>query len=206
LEQNVQSPEPVLSAADRAPMNLLDIPTLTHRMMKGDEMAWRIFYNAYFNRLWRYLLVVAAGDKDHAREALQATFLRVVRHVKVFPDENVFWSWLTVVARTAFADETKKRRRYLAVLNRFAHDSPAEHDGLGDAQTEEWLNQLLERHVALLPSDERELVEQKYFRHRTVREIVAMLQTSEKAVESKLYRIRRKLKDAILSELNEEKD
>ena len=169
-------------------------------------MAWRIFYNAYFDRLWRYLLVVAAGDEDHAREALQATFLRVVRHVKVFPDENVFWSWLTVVTRTAFADEAKKRLRYLAVLNRFAHESPPEHDGLSDAQTEEGLNQLLERHVALLPSDERELVEQKYFRHRTVREIVAMLQTSEKAVESRLSRIRRKLKDAILSELNEEKD
>lgn len=169
-------------------------------------MAWRIFYNAYFDRLWRYLLVAAAGDEDHAREALQATFLRVVRHVKVFPDENVFWSWLTVVARTAFADETKKRRRYLAVLDRFAHESLVEHDGLSDAQTEEWLNQLLERHVALLPSDERELVEQKYFRHRTVREIIAMLQTSEKAVESRLSRIRRKLKEAILSELNEERD
>ena len=169
-------------------------------------MAWRIFYNAYFDRLWRYLLVVSGGNEDTAREALQATFLRVVRHVKVFPDENVFWSWLTVLARSALADETKKYRRYLAVLDRFAHESLLEHDGLSDAQTEEWLNQLLERHVALLPSEERELVEEKYFKRRVVREIADELQTTEKAVESKLSRIRKKLKDAMLSELNEKKD
>jgi len=40
-------------------------------MAGGDEMAWRMFYNAYFDRLWRYLLVVAAGNEDTAREALQ---------------------------------------------------------------------------------------------------------------------------------------
>jgi hypothetical protein len=33
---------------------------VTRRMAGGDEMAWRTFYNAYFDRLWRYLLVVAA--------------------------------------------------------------------------------------------------------------------------------------------------
>jgi RNA polymerase sigma factor (sigma-70 family) len=104
------------------------------------------------------------------------------------------------------ADETKKYRRYLAVLDRFAHESLLEHDGLSDAQTEEWLNQLLERHVALLPSEERELVEEKYFKRRVVREIADELQTTEKAVESKLSRIRKKLKDAMLSELNEKKD
>ena len=32
-------------------------------------MAWRTFYDAYFDRLWRYLLVVAAGNEDAARAA-----------------------------------------------------------------------------------------------------------------------------------------
>jgi len=71
-------------------------------------MTWRTFYSAYFDRLWRYLLVIAAGHEDAAREALQGTLVRVTRHIKVFRDENVFWSWLTVLARSALADETKK--------------------------------------------------------------------------------------------------
>jgi RNA polymerase sigma-70 factor (ECF subfamily) len=199
----VQSPP---ATADGSPQGSLDIAALTRRMAGGDEMAWRTFYNAYFDRLWRYLLVVAAGHEDTAREALQAALLRVARHIKVFPDENIFWSWLTVLARSAFADETKKRRRYVSFLDRFTGQTAIELDGHSDPQTDERLKNLLERHVALLPPDEQQLVEQKYFEHHSVREIAIELQTTEKAIESKLSRVRKKLKDAVLAELNEPKD
>ena len=169
-------------------------------------MAWRIFYNAYFDRLWRYLLVVAHGNEDAAREALQAALVRVTRHVKIFDDESTFWSWLTVVARTAFADETKKQRRYLSFLDRFTSETKVELDGTADPHTDDQLGHSLERHVKSLPPDEQQLVEQKYFKRRAVREIADELQTTEKAVESKLSRIRKKLKDAMLAELNEPKD
>jgi len=169
-------------------------------------MAWRTFYNAYFDRLWRYLLVVTAGNEDTAREALQSALVRVARHVKTFPDEPVFWSWLTVLARSAFADETKKQRRYLSFLDRFTGHSGTELDGTGDVLANDQLKNLLERHVALLPPDERTIVEQKYFARRSVREIAEEMQTTEKTVESRLSRIRKKLKDAVLAELNESKD
>jgi len=167
-------------------------------------MTWRTFYNAYFDRLWRYLLVVAAGHEDAAREALQGTLVRVTRHIKVFRDENVFWSWLTVLARSALADETKKNRRYFSFLDRFTRQTRVELDGANERQTDERLKNLLERRVALLPPDERDLVEQKYFAQRAVREIANELQTTEKAVESKLSRVRKKLKDAVLTDLNDE--
>lgn len=181
-----------------------DVAALTRRMAEGDEMAWRTFYDAYFDRLWRYLLVVAAGNEDAAREALQATLVRVTRHIKVFQSEDVFWSWLTVLARSAFSDETRKRRRYFSFLEQFTQHAAVESDGASDNQTDERLRILLEHHVASLPPDERKLVEQKYFARRAIREIAGELQTTEKAVESKLSRIRRKLKDAVLAELNHE--
>jgi len=182
----------------------LDVATLTCRMVKGDEMAYRAFYDAYFDRLWRYLLVVAAGNEDAAREALQAALVRVTQHIKIFQREDVFWSWLTVLARSAFSDETRKRRRYFSFLERFTRHATVESDGASDNQTDERLRILLDRHVASLPPDERKLVEQKYFVRRAVREIAGELQTTEKAVESKLSRVRRKLKDAVLAELNRE--
>ncbi len=167
-------------------------------------MGYRAFYNAYFDRLLRYLLVVAAGNEDTMRDALQGTLVRVVRHIKVFQSEDVFWSWLTVLARSAFSDETRKRRRYFSFLERFTRHAAIASDGASGDQTDERLRILLERHVGLLPPDERKLVEQKYFVRRAVREIASELQTTEKAVESKLSRIRRKLKDAVLAELNHE--
>ena len=124
-------------------------------------MAWRAFYDAYFDRLWRYLLVVAAGNEDTAREALQATLVRVARHIKVFSDESVFWSWLAVLARSAFADETRKRRRYFAFLERFTRHAEIENTSENDGAADHRLRALLEQHLTALPANERQLVEQK---------------------------------------------
>ena len=173
-------------------------------MVEGDEMAYRTFHAAYFDRLSRYLLVVAAGNEDAMREALQATLVRVVRYIKVFRNEEVFWSWLTVLARSAFTDEARKHRRYFSFLDRFKRHTRGEPAGQNDNHEDDRLRVLLERQVALLPPDEHELVEQKYFVRRSVREIADEMRTTEKAVESKLSRVRRKLKEAVLTELNHE--
>jgi DNA-directed RNA polymerase specialized sigma24 family protein len=113
-------------------------------MTVGDEMAWRMFYDTYFDRLWRYLLVVASGNEDAAREALQGALVRATRHIKVFHSETVFWSWLTVLARSALADETRKRRRYFSFLDRFTRHASVENDGVSDAEIESRLRTLLE--------------------------------------------------------------
>ncbi|MBI2924657.1 MAG: sigma-70 family RNA polymerase sigma factor [Verrucomicrobia bacterium] len=172
-------------------------------MSRGDEMAYRTFYDLYFNRLLRYLLVVTRGDEDAAREALQQTLLRVVRHVRPFDSEPVFWSWLTVLARSSIVDEERKRRRYLSFLDRFFQGQQIEASAAADG-TDAHLLALLEKHLATLAEHERELVEQKYFATASVKEIAADCEQSEKAVESRLVRIRKKLREAILAELKHE--
>lgn len=173
-------------------------------MVQGDESAYRTFYHAYFDRLMRYLLVVAGGDEDAAREALQAALVRVVRHIKVFSDEAVFWRWLTVLARTAFTDETRKRRRYLAFLDRFTRHTDSQTSVESNSEADEHLRALLQRCLASLLDDERNLLERKYLANRSVREIAGELQTSEKAIESRLARIRQKLRSSLLAGLKHE--
>lgn len=203
MEQKIQSPcRP--PASEEPTHEIPDLAALTRGMTRGDEMAWRAFYDAYFGRLWCYLLVVAAGNEDAAMEALQVALIRVARHIKTFEDENVFWSWLTVLARSSFVDETRKRRRYLSFLDRFAGRAKVESGAAEPDRAEGRLSTLLERQLALLPADERKLIEQKYFERRSVREIAAAMETTEKAVESRLSRIRQKLKDAALLELRNE--
>jgi RNA polymerase sigma-70 factor (ECF subfamily) len=204
LQIYLRHPSDSSASAAASAREPLDVAALTRRMTEGDEMAWRTFYDAYFDRLWRYLLVVAAGNEDAAREALQAALVRVARHVKIFRDEEVFWSWLTVLARTSFADETKKRRRYFSFLDRFTRHAEVEFDGAIENQAGQRLQMLLEQKVALLPPDEQKLVAQKYRDRRSVREIADELQMTEKAIESRLSRVRQKLKDAVLAELKNE--
>ena len=177
---------------------------LTRAMAGGDEAAYRLFYEAYFDRLLRYLLVVTGGNEAAAREALQLVLVRVVRHVKVFESEQQFWGWLTLLARSALTDESRKRRRYFSFLERFTRHQETSLTATHDGDADEQLHALLKEKLNALPTDERQLVEQKYISHQSVREIAEAQQTTEKAVESKLSRVRRKLKDAVLLDLKNE--
>ena len=171
-------------------------------MAKGDETAYRMFYELYFHRLLRYLLVVTAGREEAAREAVQLAFLRVVRHIRKFDSEPAFWSWLTVLARSAVVDEERKRHRYLAFLDRFFLGRQIE--AAADLDAEGRLHELLQANLDALSCDQRELIRRKYFAREPVKEIAMDLGATEKAIESQLVRIRRKLKTGILGQLKNE--
>jgi RNA polymerase sigma-70 factor, ECF subfamily len=190
--------------ADEKPPEPLDVVALTRRMVRGDEGAYRTFYEAYFDRLFRYLLVVTAGEEDAAREALQSALVRVVRHIKVFPSEAAFWGWLTLLARSALSDQNRKARRYLAFLDRFTWHTRTQQAVPDDSEADTRLAALLEGSLEALPFDERQLVEAKYLQRQSVREIARDLGLSEKAVESRLVRIRQKLRAAMVEGLKRE--
>jgi RNA polymerase sigma-70 factor (ECF subfamily) len=180
-----------------------DIPRLTAQMAKGDEGAYRQFYDLYFSRLLRYLLVVT-GNEDSAREALQLTLLRVAKHARRFESEPAFWGWLTVLAKSCVTDEGRRSRRYLSFLGRFFEQKQTEIAGAEDLAGDRLLA-LLEKNLAALPLAERELLERKYFDHESVHDLAEQMRLTAKAVDSRLVRIRRRLKDMILEEIRREK-
>ena len=171
--------------------------------MKGDEAAFRTFDAAYRGRLWRYLFVVTAGNEEACQEALQGTFIRLARYVRVFHREDVFWSWLTRLARSSHYDRSRQAGRYRAFLGRLFEKSRIEAPR-ADAQGEERLAESLDRQLRNLGPEEKDLIERKYSRRMSVGEIAAELGVGEKAIESRLSRIRRKLKDAIVRDLKDE--
>ncbi len=184
-----------LRLPDLSPSASSGVADLTRRLAKGDEEAFREFHAAYFSRLHHFLLVVTRGDEAQAQEALQETFLRVARSSRVFESEEFFWSWLRAVARNIARDANRKQRRYWSLLERFTHQSqpsPVHEASLAD---------LLEESVAELDSDERRLIEGKYLQGETVRELSAQAGLTEKAVESRLLRLRRNLRESILRKL-----
>lgn len=173
---------------------------LTRRLAAGEEEAFREFHRLYFDRLYHFLLAVTGGREEDAREALQETLLRLLRRRKVFSEEEVFWCWLKAVARNAARDGHRKHRRYVALLQAFAlrrARNPDEPDG-GD---ESRLGALLEESLHELEPADRVLIENKYLDGESVRELSALAGLSEKAVESRLLRLRRHLRARILAKL-----
>ena len=177
-------------------MNPLDndsVAQLTAAMKKGDEAAWRSFHHSYFNRLFRYQIVLQRGDEDRAAELAQQTMLRVVRHIRRFDDESAFWSWLTCLAKCAAADSGRKRMRRMRYMEQLAHMSELRRNDDADMER---LGQL-EQCLATLAPNDRALIEGKYYSRRSHSDLAEQFNTSSKAVESKLARIREKLRNAI---------
>jgi RNA polymerase sigma-70 factor (ECF subfamily) len=186
------------------PAPLSATATLTLGLAGQDEAAFRQFHAEYFDRLFRYHLVVARGDEQSARDALQETFTRVARHAKRFDDAHVFWCWLTVLAQSAAVDAGRRRQRYWALLRNYAlgwlrpAPEPApERDGE--------LHEHLDRALATLCPTDRELLKAKYFAGASIRELAHRSGCTEKALESRLLRLRRQLRETILRFLNHEK-
>jgi RNA polymerase sigma-70 factor (ECF subfamily) len=175
---------------------------LTRRLAAGNEEAFRIFHAAYFDRLLRYIFVIARGDEEAAREALQETMTRVVRYARPFDSAEAFWSWLTVLARSAVVDGGRKRQRYWKLIRSYAlWWEPHNSDGCKEPESESYLHQLLIDGLGILEPIERELVRKKYLDGRTTRELALEFELTERAIESRLLRARRQLREALLMRL-----
>jgi RNA polymerase sigma-70 factor, ECF subfamily len=174
---------------------------LTTSIARGDDAALRQFFEEYHLRLYRYLLVAAHGNDSLAQEALQNAFLRIVRHMKPCADADRFWRWLTRVARTALIDEARMQQRREA--RHLAAAQTAADAGCGWAEDGTIaLTAALDICLGELAPMERELVDAFYFHRATQAEIAAAHSLTEKAIESRLARIRHRLRTLVLERLH----
>jgi RNA polymerase sigma-70 factor (ECF subfamily) len=177
---------------------------LTTRIMAGEEAAFACFYNHFFDRLYRYTLVMTRGDEDLSKELMQKTMLKVVRYLKPLKDETVLWSWLTQLAKTSFIDilRSQKRAPKFVPLD-LVSDARQLVETINDSDSV--LESALEQAVALLAPDEKQLIQAVYFEEFSHKQIAKSTQSSPKAVESKLARVRQKLRGMMTRNLKDEK-
>jgi RNA polymerase sigma factor (sigma-70 family) len=194
------APDTVPARGDHTQASDIEVAALTTRLRAGDEAAWREFHHDYFERLLGYLLVVCRGDEHAAHESLQAALVKIVRHVRRFDRAEAWWGWLTVVARSCVIDGARRQSRYRALLARFASffHPPAEQPA------EDPLPALLDECLAGLPAEERGLLAAKYRDGETVATLAADSHCSEKAMESRLARLRQRVKAQLLARLRHE--
>jgi RNA polymerase sigma-70 factor (ECF subfamily) len=173
------------------------IRRLTRRLAAGEEEAFREFHHAYFNRLFHFILVLTRGDETAAQDAVQETFCRVARYARRCQDEQVFWCWLTALARSAVCDGGRKRSRYWSMLRNYALSwLPLYREP--QSESDVVLSELLRESLGDLEPSDRALLESKYCDGISLRELAAQSGLSERAVESKLLRLRRQLRDQTL--------
>src|SRR5687768_470041 len=170
----IATPSVQVSTTERstaAPVPAASVPSpitqLTTAMRGGVEDAYRQFFDAYFHRLLAYLLVVTHGNEQLSRDLLQQTMIKVAKHIKPFADEDAFWRWLTLLARTAAFDHARKSKRYFGFLERF-WQSRAQEPAPPDLSENTFELTVLAQLQHLDP-EERLILEQKYIAELSVK-------------------------------------
>jgi len=171
---------------------------LAAAVARGDEAAFQELYDGYHQRLFRFALVLGRGDESLAHDTVQSTFVAAARKLRRAESEEHLWNWLARVARQHIAKKWRQRRRD-PVVN--VADLPECVDGV---EPDSVLEESLDAALLSMDADERELVEWFYFDQLSHKEIAARLQTTSKAVSSRLERARAKLRSAIARSLSHE--
>lgn len=171
---------------------------VTRGLARRDEASYAEFFEAYFDRIFRLILVLLRGDEATARDLAQATLLKVVRHARPFDSARDFWNWLARLARTTVIDHLRRQKSRVTLL---PIDEGRDHPGEPPDGEAEWLEALRESLADLEPQD-RALVESIYLDRAPRDQIATGAGLTIKAVENRLRRLREKLRQSILKRLS----
>jgi RNA polymerase sigma-70 factor (ECF subfamily) len=177
-----------------------ELEALTKAVCRGDEAAFTRFYHLYNLRLYRHLLVLAKGNEGEAREVLQTVVLKVANRFEIFDDERRLWGWLCRLARNAYVDLCRVRRRE----QRFVPLEEYKSELTDRPDAEHRLSESLRYALDQLAGEDRELMRAAYVDNRPLQELAEASGQTYKAIESRLARLRQKLKAKLLNHLRHE--
>lgn len=194
-------------ATNGAGLGIVNDRALVKSMLDGDERSFRLFFDMYFPRLYRFAAPRVGGDPEACKEVVQATLAKGVRSLSTFRGDSALFSWLCQICRHEIVDYLRahKRRTDRVVLIedqpelRAALESieapPEEQPAqtLNREQTKALVQSVLDR----LPSRYGDVLEWKYVEGRSVEEIGDLLEIGHVAAQSMLARARTAFREAL---------
>ena len=186
---------------DNTPMEQPSIQTLegwTRLLAEGDEAAWRWFHERYYVSLLRYA-AHRCGDAAAASEIVQIAYLRIARHAKPFSGESDFWGWLCCIVRCVAIDNSRHIKRRSLLMEKYAHWRASQTDDETKWHpSNKHALALIDEALETLPDEDAALIRRKYCEGSTTDELASSLGTTSKAVEHRLARLRKQLREIIL--------
>ena len=182
--------------ADRADME---------RLAAGHDAALNDLMERHAGPVYQFLFRML-NDEEDANDLAQETFARVYRHRDRFSGGK-FTTWLYTIASNLARSEYRRRSRHPNVsLEAEIGDEgrPLGETFKSSAATPSEETDSAERQVAVrnavdrLPEDLREALILCEWEEMTVADAAAVLNTTKKAVESRLYRARLRLREQLV--------
>ena len=163
---------------------------LIQRALDGSERAWFALIKRYEKRLYNYALRMT-GNPDDAMDVLQDVLLSVYRNLSSYRADGVFAAWLFRIASFRCTDFYRKKGRQFPSTDDVDIADESATDFVDNINGNKGLTAL----VSSLPTDQKHVVELKFFQHFTFDEISAQLGVSSNTAKSRLYAALKKMRD-----------
>jgi RNA polymerase sigma factor (sigma-70 family) len=159
----------------------------------GDLQQAAVLFDRYHKRIFNFLARMAM-DRDMAEDLTQNVFLRMIKYRGSYREGNKFMPWIYQLARNIFSDH------YQANKNKYTGFLDVEKMGDTMADSEESKMQddreeLLQRSMARLDEEQRELLVLTRFQHLKYEEVATMLDTTVANIKIKVHRAIGKLRE-----------
>jgi len=142
-----------------------------------------------YSGLMHYVVSGILEDKNDVEECISDICMKVWNSIESYSaQKSKFSTWFTVVARNTALNYLRKNTGHEELNEKNAVHSSPEDDVLRREQAEE-----LKRAISFLSSDEQHIFYRKYYYLQRTAQIAAELGMTNRSVEGKLYRIRKKL-------------
>lgn len=190
-------------------MDAIDVAALDgtdmERLARGHDAALNDLMERHATKLFHFLYRML-GNEDDANDLAQETFVRVYQHRASFRTEQKFSNWLYTIAANLGRNHHRWRSRHPNVS--LDAESGTSEQSLGevlpaDGPAPSEAAETSERAAAVraavhqLPGDLREAILLCEWEDLSMAEAAAILKTTPKAVESRLYRARQALREKL---------
>ena len=171
-------------------------------LRRGERQAWLGLYDAYAERVWKYVSRLMGGDSGAVGDVVQETFMAAARSAQGYdPGRGSLWMWLVGISRNQIALYRRKHgtktgaadaRRWLVSLDGIKGELIDEGVELPvDVLESKELAVLVREALGNLPSEYHTLLLSVYVDGEDVNRIAGEMNCSVVAVRSKLARARK---------------
>ena len=169
---------------------------LVHALQTRQAGAMEQFQTAY-TPLLRYIIAPILPDERDREECLSDVLLRVWDAISSYdPERAALTTWLTHLARNAALNRRRgnERHREGGAMDKTVPDTA---DGPEQSLLKAEAAQALWAAVGRLDRRDRDLFLRKYYYYQPTAQIAAECGLTVRAVEGKLYRVRRQLREEL---------
>jgi len=173
-------------------------------LAEGDDLALNRLMDAWNPPLIAYLTRLTSNGAT-AQDLAQETFVRVYRHRLEYRSSQKFSTWLFAIATNLARNHARWRGRHPETL--LGHENlselslPAQNASPDEQTIANERIAAVQKAVSELPQDMREVLILSTWHGMSHAEIARVQDTSEKAVELRLYRARKLLRDLLSEQL-----